>query len=121
MPSRGTSHWGSLPQGAKDFERSRGVTPAVYNRWWNTPQTERSRISREARAAGYDSGLRFYAVQAQVRQHTGKKITPKTPPNKAARMMLKGSKKESRTRQMVPKLFDFSEFDHVEWENFLSP
>lgn len=113
--------WGDLSAGMKEHYRNEGVTAGTYNRWWRMPQTERTELTVKAKAAGYDSGLRFLGVQAQVRATTGKTITPRTEPRKAAAMILRGEGKKSRRRAMVPKLFDFSEFDHVEWTEFMSP
>ena len=121
MASRGDSGWGSLSEGMKRVYTSEGVTAGPYNRWSKLSQLERTKVTRQAREAGYSSGLNYFATQAQIRQHTGKRMPPSTTPQEAARKLLKGSKRGSPARKKIPQLFNFSEFDHVEWENFLSP
>jgi len=113
--------WADLSAGMKSHYQSEGVTAGTYNKWWRMEQTERTQLTVKAKAAGYDSGLRFLGVQAQVRASTGKTITPRTEPRKAARMIITGQGKKSRRRAMVPKLFDFSESDHDQWTEFMSP
>lgn len=118
MPSH---DWAELSAGMKRHYTDQGVTAGTYNRWWRMPQTERTELTVKAKAAGYDSGLRFLGVQAQVRGSTGKTITPRTTPRKAAAMIVKGQGRKSRRRKLVPKLFDFGEFDHDAWTEFMSP
>lgn len=129
MPNRsnaGSHDWSDLSAGMKAHYTNQGITAATYNRWWRMPQIDRTNLTIEAKEHGYQNGLNFLAVQAQVRRTTGKTITPRTDPREAARKMIKGTKgKESkRQRNLVPKLFDFSDFEtysHEAWTNFLSP
>jgi len=113
--------WAELSAGSKQMYRDEGITAQTYNRWWRMDQTERTRVNVQAKAAGYDRGLQFLGVQAQVKATTGKTITPRTEPRKAARMIVTGQGKKSRRRGMVPRLFNFAEADHDQWTEFMSP
>ena len=117
MPSR---DWAELSKGAKKFYADQGITAGPYNRWWRQPQLDRTKISKEAQQHGYAGGLQFYAVQAQVRQVTGKKITPRTKAQEAGLQLIRGTGRGDARRSMAAKLFRFDEFSRVDWENFLS-
>lgn len=121
--SAGSHDWGELSPGMKRHYANEGITAGTYNRWWRMPQIDRTELSIEARRHGYSDGLNFLAVQAQVRRTTGRSITPRTAPREAAVKMIRGTKgsEGKRQRGFVAKLFDFSEFDHVEWTEFMSP
>lgn len=122
MPNR---DWGELSVGMKAYYRNKGVSPGTYNKWWRMPQTERTDLTVEAKQSGYDSGLQFLAVQSAVRQRgvRRKNIKVTTKPEQAAEMMISGAKgaQARAARSEVARLFNFDEFDLVEWENFLSP
>jgi hypothetical protein len=113
--------WADLSAGSKNMYRDEGITAQTYNRWWRMEQTERTQLTVKAKASGYDSGLKFLGVQAQVRATTGKTITPRTEPRKAARMIVTGQDKKSRRRAMIPRLFKFDEASHAQWTEFMSP
>lgn len=113
--------WAELSAGSKKNYTEEGITAQTYNRWWRLSQTERTELNVKAKAAGYDRGLQFLGVRAQVRASAGKTITPRTPPREAARLILKGQPRKSRRRAMVPRLFEFREFDHDAWTEFMSP
>lgn len=123
MPSHNHT-WADLPEGAKRHYTSEGVTAGPYNRWFSMSQLERTELTRRAHAAGYESGLKFTAVQAQVRQASGERITTRTAPREAARKIIKGAKRSTpagryRYRQ-ASKLFNMEEWDHIQWTEFLS-
>lgn len=115
--------WGDLSPGMKSMYTSEGVTAGTYNRWWRMEQIERTNLTVQAKANGYESGLKFLATQAQVRRSTGRTITSRTAPKEAARQIIRGKKgsEGKRQRGLVARLFDFSEFDHAEWTEFMSP
>jgi len=118
MPKR---DWSELSEGAKKFNRERGINAGTYNKWWGMSQTERTDLTRAAKKSGYDSGLQFLAIQGQVRTWTNKRIQVTTKPQEAARKLLEGTPRTSKRRAIIPKLFDFAEFDRLEWTEFLSP
>lgn len=125
MPSRKPDRtWGELTEAGKKFYTSQGVTAGPYNKFFRLSQQERTELTKKAKAAGYDSGLRFTAVQAQVKQATGKTITPRTEPKEAARKIIKGAKRktpEGRYRyRQAAKLLDMEDWDHVQWTEFMS-
>lgn len=119
----GSHDWAELSPGMKRHYANQGVTAATYNKWWRMPQTDRTQLSIKARESGYRDGLNFLAVQAQVRRSAKKTITPRTEPREAARQIITGTKgaEGKRQRSLVPKLFDFSEFERVDWVEFMSP
>lgn len=127
MPSRKTSplQWGELDEGSKRYYTDKGITAASFNKWHRMSQIERTELSKQARAHGYESGLQFTAVQTQVKKHTGKTIKPTVDPKEAARRMIAGSKRktlEGRYRyRQAAKLFDMTEWDHLQWTEFMSP
>ena len=126
MASRSGQHdWSDLSDGMKRYYKNQGVGAATYNKWWRLPQTERTQLSIEARQAGYRDGLNFLAVQSAVKNKAPRKrtIKPTTPSNQAAVDLISGSRgaQNAANRKLVAQLFDFSEFDRVDWENFLSP
>lgn len=126
MASRSGQHdWSELSDGMKRFYNNQGVGAATYNKWWRMPQLDRTQLSIEARKAGYRDGLNFLAVQSAVKNKTPRKKTIKvtTPANAAAVDLISGTHgaDNKRNRKLVSQLFDFSEFDRVDWENFLSP
>lgn len=116
--------WAELSDAGKKFYTDQGITAAPYNRWFKMSQTERTDLTRKAQRAGYDSGLKFTAIQSQVRQATGKNITTFTPPNEAARRIIKGAKRstpEGRYRyRQTARLFDMQKWEHVQWTEFMS-
>lgn len=126
MASRSGQHdWADLSEGMKRHYRNQGVGAATYNKWWRMPQIERTNLSIEARQAGYRDGLNFLAVQSAVKNRTPRRktITTATKPSTAGTMLITGTKgaDNERNRKLVAQLFDFSEFERVDWENFLSP
>jgi hypothetical protein len=116
--------WGELNADAKRYYTNQGITAAPYNKFFALSQIDRTEMTKRAKAAGYDSGLKFTAVQAQVRQQTGQKITMSMKPSEAARRIQKGAKRstpEGRYRyRQVTRLFDMEGWDHLQWTNFLS-
>ena len=123
MPSRTRHDWADLSPGMKNYYKGEGIQAGTYNKWWSMPQTDRTQLTVEAKAHGYESGLKFLATQAQVRRTTGRTITVSTTPREAARRMIRGTKgtEGKRQRRLVAQLFDFSEFDQLEWSEFMSP
>lgn len=117
--------WAELSDGMKKYYRNQGLSAATYNKWWRMPQIERTQLSIEARKAGYTDGLNFLAVQSAVKNRTPKRKTIKvtTPANQAAVTLISGSRgtDNQRNRVLVTQLFDFNEFERVDWESFLSP
>jgi hypothetical protein len=117
--------WGELSEGAKKHYTSQGITAPAFNRWHRMSQIERTELSKQAKAGGYDSGLQFTSVQTQVKKQTGKTITPKTKPHEAARKIIAGSKRktiEGRYQyRIAASLFDMTEWDHLQWTEFMSP
>lgn len=125
MPSRKPDRtWSELTEGGKRFYTAQGVTAGPYNKFFAMTQLERTELTQRAKAAGYDSGLQFTAVQSQVRQATGKKITTRTEPREAARKIQKGAKRstpEGRYRyRQVTRLFDMADWDHLQYTEFMS-
>lgn len=118
MPSR---RWADLSARTKRDYQRQGIHSKLYNRWYDKPAPTRTRIDREAKAAGYRNGLHYTAVENAVRLYTEKKITPSTPAREAGLKLIRGQDKKSPVRAMVPRLFDFDQFERVEWEDFLSP
>ena len=119
MPS--PKKWSDLTAVGKKRHQNKGITPGPYNRWMAMTPKQRKQITEEAKQAGYDSGLIFTTVQAQVRRKTGKRITTKTPANRASTMLLRGTPKKDPLRKLIPKWFSFREFERVDWISFLSP
>lgn len=117
--------WSDLSAGLKKHYANQGVTAPTFNKWHRMPQADRTDLSIKARESGYSSGLNFLAVQSAVKTKTPRKRTIKvtTPANQAAVDLITGTKgaDNKRNRKLVAQLFDFSEFERVDWENFLSP
>lgn len=121
MASQARHDWASLGQSSKDYYRSQGVNPAAYNKWWSMPQLDRTALTVEAKKSGYKNGMQFLVIQGQVRTHTNKRISVKTSPKEAARKLLKGTSRRSKKRRVIAELFNFSEFDRLDWTSFMSP
>lgn len=119
MPNQGRRDWSELPAGAKKFYKSEGINAGAYNKWWSMSQADRTDLTRRAKAGGYENGMKFLSIQGQVRTWTNKRITTRTPPKEAARKLLQGTGRRSQRRKILPRLFDFSEFDRLEWSAFL--
>jgi hypothetical protein len=119
MPS--PKRWADLSAGTKRSYQREGIHSKLYNRWYDKPAAERTRIDREAKASGYRNGLHYTAVEVSVRLYAEKKITPATPAHEAARKLVQGQTKKSGVRKMIPRLFNFKEWDHLQWSDFMSP
>jgi hypothetical protein len=125
MPKSSSMTWGELSESSKKHYTSEGITAQSFNRWHRLGQLERTALTKQAQAAGYESGLKFTAIQTQVKKQTGKTITPATPPNVAAQSIVRGSKRktvEGRYQyRIAANLFNMTEWDHLQWTDFMSP
>lgn len=121
MPSQDRHDWAELGKSSKEYYRAQGIAPATYNKWWSMPQLDRTALTIEAKKSGYKNGMQFLAIQGQVRTRTNKRISVRTTPKEAARKLLQGTGRRDPKRKVIAKLFDFSEFDRLDWTSFLSP
>lgn len=120
MASQARHTWSGESSYMKKYYKDKGINAGSYNKWWAMPQEERTALTIAAKKSGYDSGLQFLAIQGQVRTWTNKRITPATTPREAAKKLLRGTGRRDARRKIIPKLFDFSGFDRLEWTEFLS-